>query len=108
MSIILDLFICTCTSYNTLFFLNILNQKNIYYIILTGLILDFIIANYLFLITLSLIVLFYLNKYILNYYFKNIFNYLIMLMILRFKFNLINIFLQILFIYLNRKHIIKW
>lgn len=108
MSIILDLLVSTYTNAQSLFFLNVLNQKNIYYIIFMGLVLDFIIANTYGAVTLILLFLFYTNKYISGYYLKNIFNYFFVIIALNFKFSLFSLIIQFIFIYLTRYHIIKW
>jgi len=108
MSLILDLFVASYTNYHSFFFLNVLNQKKIIYIIFVGLIIDFIIANTYGLITLTLIFLYFINLYLKNFYLTNLFNYFFILIIFHFKFTFVSLFLQIIFIYLTNRHIIKW
>ena len=110
MTIILDLII----NFPTYFFLNVLNSKRLNIIILYGLILDYIICNTYGIITIILILLSYLNKYLKNYYLYNIICFIIFYLFfniinhLNFKYFLISLILQLIFIILNRKHIIKW
>ena len=110
MSIILDLII----SYPTYFFLNVLNSKRLNIIILYGLIIDFIINYSYGIVTIILIILYYLKRYIKNYYLYNIICfiifYMIFNMVMHIGYNtfLISLFMQIIFIILNKKHIIKW
>ena len=110
MSIIFDLIIL----YPTYFFLNVLNSKNIYLCLFYGLILDFLIASSYGFITIFLFIFFLIKKYFKNYYIYNIMAFIsfYFLFNILFKLNLntfyLSFFLQLIFIYLNRKHILKW
>lgn len=108
MSLILDLFISTYTDMQSFLFLNILNQKNVYYVLFVSLIIDFIISKTYGLITLILLFLFYINVYFNNFYIKNIFNYVFVILILNFNFSIVGFLIHFIFISLNRYHIIKW
>ncbi|MBQ6840974.1 MAG: hypothetical protein IJO63_02510 [Bacilli bacterium] len=108
MSIVLDLLISTYTSTQSLFFLNVLNQKNIFYIVAMGLIIDFIIANTFGIMTLLLLFLYCINLKMSNYLLRNLFNYFFVIIILKFNFSFFGLILQIVFIYLVKNHIIKW
>lgn len=102
--ILIDIF----SSYNTVFFLNVLNSKNIYKIILYGLIIDFIIAFSHGFITVFLIIGYLISKYIKNYYVFNILIFILFSLIF-FKTVLLDSFLlQVIFIVLNKNHIINW
>ena len=108
MSVILDLFITSYTPLHSFFFLNVLNQNNLYYLLFTGLIIDFIISNTYGVITIILLILFLANNYMKNFYFKNIFNYFVCLLLLNFPFDLSSFILQLIFIFLIKNHTIKW
>ena len=102
--ILIDLF----NSYNTAFFLNILNSNNLFKIILYGLIIDFIVSFSYGLITLFLIIGYIISKFVKNYY---IFNILIFFLFSLIFFNGIffnSFLLQMIFIILNKNHIINW
>ena len=110
MLILIDLL----SSYPTYFFLYIINTKNIYLITFYGLLLDFILINTYGIITFLLIIIYLSYKDIKNYYLRNI----LVFLTFYFLFNMINyinislfmvsFILQLLFIFLNQNHIIKW
>ena len=102
--ILIDLF----SFYPTAFFLNILNSKNIFRIIFYGLIIDFVISFTNGFITLFLLMGYIISKFIKNYY---VFNVLIFILFSLFFFKKIlleSLLLQIIFIVLNKNHIINW
>lgn len=108
MSIFLDLLISTYTNIQSFCFLNVLNQKNIYYLIFIGLVIDFIVAKTNGVITLILLFLYLVNAYINNYYLRNVFNYIFIIVILKFPFSILGFLIHFIFIYLMKNHIIKW
>lgn len=112
---ILDLIIYNYTNYYSYFFLNIINFKNIYYIIFISLIIDNIFLNTYFLVTSIMILLYFLLKMVNNYFLKNTICYFlfIIIMSLIYKANLFLIIkksfiLQIIFILLNYNHTYKY
>lgn len=108
MSIFLDLLIVTFTNYYTFLFLNVLNSKNIYYIVFTGLLIDYILLGTKGIITVTIIVLYFINLKIKSYYFKNILNYFCVLILFGLRFNFGSFIIQMVFIYLMKRHIIYW
>ena len=110
MSILLDLII----GYPTYLFLNVLNSKKLNIILLYGLIIDYIISYSYGIVTIILLILSYLKKYIRNYYLYNIICFISFYLLfntinkLNYNYFLISFFIQIIFIILNKKHIIKW
>ena len=104
MTIIIDLL----SFKKTVFFLNVLNSKNLYLIILYGLIIDYLVSFTYGLITVFLIISFFMQKVIKNYYFNNLVTFIIFSIIFLRTVNLVSFFYQIVFIILNQKHIIKW
>ena len=106
MTIIIDLI----TTYHTAFFLNVLNSKNIFIIVIYGIIIDFLIAYTNGLVILFLIISYFLKRYLSNYYLYNMFIFTCFYFIFfQDIFHFLNSFsLQLTFIYLNKNHIIKW
>ena len=103
--ILIDIF----NPYPTAFFLTILNSKNIFKIITYGLVIDFFISYTNGMITLFLIIGYMLTKLIKNYYLFNIFIYLFYFLIFNNHLPLFEgLILQIIFIVLNKNHIINW
>lgn len=98
-------------SFHSFFFLNVLNSKNLYYIIFISLILDFIIGfNTYGFITIMFILLYFLDQKIKGYYAKNIFNNVVFALFLAIFFDLNvlelffpSIFFSIIFIYLMKR-----
>ena len=110
MSILLDIFI----NIPTLLFLNVLNSKNINLIIIYGLIIDYVISNTYGFVTIYLIIFYFINKKIKNYYLFNILSFIILIIVLyviyRFKiiYLFISLLIQLIFILINKNHIIRW
>lgn len=87
--LLLDILINNYTAYSSYFFIIYLYNKPLKYFILTGLILDFVIFDTLFLNTFILIIMYFINNVfsilnknnIYNYVFVNIFNYLLFIIL---------------------------
>ena len=110
MSILLDL-VCFYPSY---FFINVINSKKLYIVLIYGLIIDFIISYTNGIITIILSLLFIIRKMIKRYYLSNIICILLFLIIYQFfsplslKESIISFSLYLIFIFLNNKHKLKW
>ena len=79
--LILDIFIYNYTKYKSYFFLVSLYNKNIIYYIGMGLILDFIVFNTFLLNSIILLIIYFINKFFSRYNIKNIYIYLINLLV---------------------------
>lgn len=79
--LILDILIYNYTMYNSYFFLISIHDKNIYYYLGMGLILDFIIFNTMFLNTIVLLIIYFINKYFSRFNQNNIYIYLLNLLV---------------------------
>lgn len=79
--LILDILIYNYTMYNSYFFLIGIHDKNIYYYLGMGLILDFIIFNTMFLNTIVLLIIYFINKYFSRFNQNNIYIYLLNLLV---------------------------
>lgn len=79
--LILDIFIYNYTKYKSYFFLVSLYNKNIIYYIGMGLILDFIVFNTFLLNSIILLIIYFINKYFSRYNIKNIYIYLLNLLV---------------------------
>ena len=77
--ILLDILINNYTKYTSLFFLLYLYDKPYQYYLLTGLILDLLIFNSLFINTIILSLMFWLNKIFKDLNKKNFYNYIFFL-----------------------------
>ena len=110
MSILLDL----VTIYPSCFFINVINSKKLYIVLIYGLIIDFIISYTNGIITIILVFLFIIRKMIKNYYLSNIMCCIVFLIIYQFfsplslKDAIISFSLYLIFIFLNNKHKLKW
>ena len=102
--ILIDLF----SFYPTAFFLNILNSKNIFKIIFYGLIIDFVISFTNGFVTIFLIIGYLTSKFIKNYYVFNILIFILFSLIFFKTIILDSFLLQVIFIVLNKNHIIYW
>ena len=96
------------STYPTAFFLNILNSKNFIKIIFYGLIIDFFISYTNGLITLFLLIGYLLKKVIKNYYLFNIIVFIFFYLIFIKSYFIDSFSLQLIFIILNKNHIVKW
>lgn len=79
--LILDIFIYNYTKYKSYFFLVSLYNKNIIYYIGMGLILDFIVFNTFLLNSIILLIIYFINKFFSRYNIKNIYIYLLNLLV---------------------------
>ena len=79
--LILDIFIYNYTKYKSYFFLLSLYKKNIIYYIGMGLILDFIVFNTFLLNSIILLIIYFINKFFSRYNIKNIYIYLLNLLV---------------------------
>ena len=79
--LILDIFIYNYTKYKSYFFLVSLYNKNIFYYIGMGLILDFIVFNTFLLNSIILLIIYFINKFFSRYNIKNIYIYLLNLLV---------------------------
>lgn len=79
--LILDIFIYNYTKYKSYFFLVSLYKKNIIYYIGMGLILDFIVFNTFLLNSIILLIIYFINKFFSRYNIKNIYIYLLNLLV---------------------------
>jgi len=113
MSIVLDLLLSIKGT--SFFFLNVFNSNNAKLVLLYGLILDFIVVNSLFFFTILLLFLYFILKRVKNYYLKNLVSFILTTFIISLfsRYSLIfllsqSFFYQIIFIFLNKGHILKW
>ena len=79
--LILDIFIYNYTKYKSYFFLVSLYNKNIICYIGMGLILDFIVFNTFLLNSIILLIIYFINKFFSRYNIKNIYIYLLNLLV---------------------------
>lgn len=79
--LILDIFIYNYTKYKSYFFLVSLYNKNIIYYVGMGFILDFIVFNTFLLNSIILLIIYFINKFFSRYNIKNIYIYLLNLLV---------------------------
>lgn len=79
--LILDIFIYNYTKYKSYFFLVSLYNKNIIYYVGMGLILDFVVFNTFLLNSIILLIIYFINKFFSRYNIKNIYIYLLNLLV---------------------------
>lgn len=102
MSILFDLLITNTFNIPSIIFINIVNNKNIYYVITYILIIDIFLIHKLIILPISLCLI--LKKYLKKYILVNIIYYLIMSIYLYQSINIYSLIIYLIYILIFNEH----